>query len=35
MNRGIEMDLSVPTGDEGDPFDMGEIGIVWEDIDGQ
>jgi uncharacterized protein len=35
MNRGIETDLSVPTGDEGDPFDMGEIGIVWEDIDGQ
>ncbi|MES0362823.1 MAG: ATP-dependent sacrificial sulfur transferase LarE [Desulfobacteria bacterium] len=35
MNRGIEIDLSVPTGDEGDQFDMGEIGIVWEDIDGQ
>ena len=35
MNRGIETDLSVPTGDEGDPFDMGEIGIVWEDLDGQ
>jgi uncharacterized protein len=35
MNRGIEMDLSVPTGGEGDPFDMGEIGIMWEDIDGE
>jgi len=35
MNRGIEMDLSVPTGDEGDPFEMGEIGIMWEDIDGE
>ena len=34
MSRGIEMDLSVRTGDEGDPFDMGEIGIMWEDIDG-
>jgi hypothetical protein len=35
MNRGIEMDLSVPAEDEGDPFDMGEIGIMWEDIDGE
>ncbi|MBW1770324.1 MAG: ATP-dependent sacrificial sulfur transferase LarE [Deltaproteobacteria bacterium] len=35
MNRGIEMDLSVPAEDEGDPFDMGEIGIMWEDIDGK
>jgi uncharacterized protein len=35
MNRGIEMDSSVITGDEGDPFEMGDIGIMWEDIDGE